>query len=313
MQLTSPLPALAEPLAQLLPREVLAPVMEAHGRLGAVRPMVLSRIVGEEPGRFLVLDARARRTAVVAVSPADHPRLQLDAARRASAARRVLGPRLSAAVLVPWHVGDIDGVYFAVTPYHPPLSERRPLRRLQRLHLRGHLLQWLHEATVRTVRRPTAFQSTREFLRPLRAMVEEPAHSERLRVAACETLDAITHGIWQPRLVLAHNDLWEGNVLRADDGPFEWSFALIDWGGSRVRGHAIYDLVRLASSFGLSSRALARQLALHAQALGCAPAHTKHHLVAALAWLASNLDEWPLESFAPVADHCLERINQCQT
>lgn len=305
--------SLAEPFAALLHRELLGTVMQPHGRLGAVRPMVLPRIVPERADRFLVLDARARRTAVVAVSAADRPRAQLEAAKRAVAARRMLGARLGAAVLVPWHIGEIDGLYFAVTPYRAPLSEQDSIRHLQRLHLRGHLLQWLHEATVRTVRRPTAFQGTREFLAPLRALTERSVHGERLRLAACETLEALSCGTWKPRLVLAHNDLWEGNVLRAPEGPFEWSFALIDWGGARVRGHAIYDLVRLADSFGLSGRSLARQLELHAQALGCSPAQTKHHLVAALAWLAANLDEWPPESFTQVADHCLERITECQT
>jgi hypothetical protein len=289
-------------------REALANVMQRHGGLGLVCPLELPKLVDDHADKFLVHDASARRSAVVAVSPPNHPRTQWEAAKRAAAARRALGPRIGAAVLVPWHVGETDGVYYTVTPYREPISDARPLRALQRRSLRAHLLQWLAEATARTVRATTPDETYWRFVVPLQAVVEDPRLGGELRHAASVALADLDAGRWQPRLVLAHNDLWEGNVLRAQGSPFEWSFSIIDWGGSRTDGWAIYDLVRLALSFGLSRRALARRIEEHAQLLGCAPRYARHHLVAALAGLALEPGSWPLDRFAVVAEQCLGAV-----
>jgi hypothetical protein len=68
-----------------------------------------------------------------------------------------------------------------------------------------------------------------------------------------------------PNYVLMHGDFWKGNILIAPKADFpaagtRWNerFVIIDWPGSITQGYAMFDLIRLAQSFRLSSNALKR-------------------------------------------------------
>ncbi|MEZ6192172.1 MAG: phosphotransferase [Phycisphaerales bacterium] len=86
--------------------------------------------------------------------------------------------------------------------------------------------------------------------RPLWLPAEAVDATEAVRRAAEIGIRGLEQGRWKPRFVLMHNDLWKDNILLDDEGRI----AVIDWPGSTVKGYAMYDLVRLADSFGFSDR-----------------------------------------------------------
>ena len=124
----------------------------------------------------------------------------------------------------------------------------------------------------------------------------------------------LQNGEWQPQFVLAHNDLWLGNVLHAPAGG-KYPFAIIDWLGASTRGYAIYDLVRLAQSTGLARNAIAVELESHRALLECRREQLQFYLLAALGSILLNLEAFPRERFNVMAGTCWETlqaaINSC--
>src|SRR5207248_10552168 len=117
------------------------------------------------------------------------------------------------------------------------------------------LFEWLSLVTMKTSRAP---ENVEAFDVALNRIASESLAPQ----AAAEALGQLRAGEWKPKFVLAHNDLWIGNVLRAP-GNRQFPFVIIDWLGSVTRGFAIFDLVRLAESLGLSPRALGEELDIH--------------------------------------------------
>ncbi|MCP4006756.1 MAG: phosphotransferase, partial [bacterium] len=113
------------------------------------------------------------------------------------------------------------------------------------------------------------------------------------------------------RYVLIHNDFWRGNVLldSTRSGPWPERFVVIDWGGSRVRGHAIFDLIRMADCLKLGDRVLRGEVEAHCRILECELIDARSHLFSALGHLAMNLDRFPLPRFLEMAQQCVQRLD----
>ncbi|MCE9660679.1 MAG: aminoglycoside phosphotransferase family protein [Burkholderiales bacterium] len=288
-----------------LPEEIESAVeslMEPHGGIGGVEFLALPRLVPDHVEKAVVFTPEARPALLVMIAPAAYPDCVRDAFGRAEAARLALGGTIGEAVQVALCKGFAASQSFAVVPYLRPRGSGRLRQRWERLRLRGPVLAWLREATRRTVSVPPEGALADGFVEPLRALCAHAAVGEQVRSAARASLGALEAGRWQPRWVLAHNDLWIGNLLRRpsvrDGAP---AFAVIDWGGSRVRGYPMYDLLTMATSIRLPTASLRRELRQHSALLGCEPAHAKDHLLAALGALALDLGEWPVERFAATA------------
>ena len=171
-------------------------------------------------------------------------------------------------------------------------------------------LRWLVEATEATAR-PMPDDELDTFAAELHRLAHHAALGPAERQAAALAAAALDAGEWQPRTVLAHDDLWCGNLLhppREHDGLEP--FVVIDWAGSRTDGCPAYDLVRLARSLRLRPTSLAAQLVAHAQVLGCPPEHMRHHLMAASAQLAGQLGDWPEPAFASTISDCLDTLDE---
>jgi hypothetical protein len=286
--------------------DALHEVMASRGGVGSVVPMDQVKLVADHAAKFLVTDASGSSAAVVIVSPPSDPEAAQRAQERASQARAELGDTLGSCVLMPWHVGRAEGLTFSISAYGRPLWGA-----WSRWRVGPEALRWLEAATRKTGRPIVGPDDAVRVAEALRRLAAHPVLSARSRLAASRSVAALVAGEWLPRQVLAHFDLWSGNLLWAPRGhESPWPFAIIDWGGSRTDGFAAYDLIRLAESLRLRPSALARQLALHGAVLGCLPAHMRHHLMAALAQLADHLGEWPPASFGATADACLDRLDR---
>ena len=75
-----------------------------------------------------------------------------------------------------------------------------------------------------------------------------------------------------------------------------------------MRGHALYDLLRLVHSLGTGRRALAAEVDAHCVILGCDRGQAQSHLLAALAYLSAHLEQFPEQAFARVCTSCLDSL-----
>lgn len=279
-------PTVADCLRDGLDR-ALAPT-GGFGRLSLLRPpgTLLDSVT-----TLLVQDGDGRPNGIVQCSASratgadDLVRREVD---RGQAARAALGPRLGDALLEPLLVADDGDRTFAAYPLCRPMPEARWRWVAARLGLRGPLLDWLFEVTRTTRREPTPDDLTRDFTRPLEAVAGDPRLSPPLRAGAREALARLEAGAWRPVHTVVHGDLWRGNVLRWPrriwwrERPPRLPFVLIDWRGSRARGHPIVDLLRLIDLLRGGARTLRRQLERHCWALGCEPDDARGYLLAGI-------------------------------
>jgi Phosphotransferase enzyme family len=278
---------------------------------GAIRRLERPKLVSDQMDKYLILDHQAKPRALVAVSPVSRPRAAREAGEHANAARLALGEVLGQSVLVPTHVGECNTLSFSISPYLMPLSERRLKRRIQQWRLSPSLFRWLWQVVERTARMPSQVEIDREFRKPLHQVLNHPKLSERAGQLASAALLQLESGEWQPRLVLAHYDFWTGNILlRPRNDNDDFGFAVIDWLGSRMAGHPIYDLVRITLSLGISDRNFDAHLAAHCRVLGCEPSQATHYVSAATGHLAIHLGEWPEEKFIGSTERCFDLLTR---
>ena len=79
----------------------------------------------------------------------------------------------------------------------------------------GEIVDWLEAVAGRTRREPLESELADGFEAPLARALSFPDMPAPVREAARDGLAALEGGTWRPAWVLAHNDLWKGNVLRA--------------------------------------------------------------------------------------------------
>lgn len=294
------------------------PLAESLGdRFGRLEISLLSRADTVADGTTILLlrDPGGQARAVALCSAPASPDMVQRAMRRAREAKSALGPTLGATILDPWVEGRVRGLSYAVLPYCNRLSDLRPVWWMQRALLRRPLFDWLWRATERTVREVDSAAIDRSFAELLRRVASLKVASKRMRVAAERSAERLQAGTWTPRHVLMHGDLWKGNiVIPPAECPVERSgsrdrFAIIDWAGSEIHGYAMYDLIRLAQSIRLNARILRHEVDRHCRVLRCEPVDAISHLLVALGYIANNLEHFPLDRYARMAESCLATMD----
>lgn len=296
---------LREPLAASLgvAAESLRVTLAYHGQLA------------DSTSVFLARSTRGQVLGAVLWSPEAAPDAVALSMAKAECASALLPPELASRVLVARAQGRVAGRSFALMPYCKPLSRLRPLWWLQRSAVREVVLEWLQgvcRATARPV--PPADVAT-AFRQPLARLAEAKAATPALRELARAALARLDDARWEPRHVLMHGDLWQGNLMvRAPEGSAGagWSrrVCLIDWGGSEPEGYALFDLVRAADALRVAPLRLRGEVLAHCEALGCEPADAASHLAAAIAHVHSHLGEFPLERFVEMAEACRQTLHR---
>lgn len=214
------------------------------------------------------------------------------------AMRERLGAEMGSVILSICGEGRIDRRSFLVVPRCRPLAQGRLAGRIDRWRVQGRVLGWLRELAAAAD--PPDAAAEEEFLASLQALQDMADLPDEIRMAADQLEKRLRARSIVARHVPMHGDLWQGNVMRRNDG----SLAIIDWAGSLTRGYGIYDLVRLADSFRLSRRTLVDEIRWHAGQLGEPQYSPQLHLFGALGHYARHLGEFPKSRFVELAARC---------
>lgn len=278
----------------------IAETLQEKGLLRSPVPLRRYRQGGEDPDSKLVFMSEGEPALVVTVSPPEFPDVVAEECLRAAQMRSRLGD-LGRPVLEPLDTGRVQTSSYAVLPFRKPFSRRRVVQWIHRNWARHHVLEWLLQIAQRRSAscEPSRYEAS---LQALSEKVRPDSPTAALLAAAGEHLCS---GRFVPKSAPMHGDLWRGNVLRGSEST---AFTLVDWRGSQADGFPIFDLIRLAESFGLSTPALGRELRRHQSALGCQVADLPLYLVGALGHYAAHLGEMSLALFQTMADGCATRI-----
>jgi hypothetical protein len=299
-----------------LRRQLMDPltVALATSKPGRIELLCPERPVADDPTKLSVHDRGGRPVAVVLCSAPVAPDLVARGMQRARDAKRALGSELGRVILDPLGEGRLDGLSYTILPYCEPLRDGWLLGRLQSWRLGHRVFSWLRSVTRKTVSEVDPGTVEADFARPLTHLIELEEMPLPVRAAAEVALDRLSSKAWQPRHVLAHNDLWKGNILidrSSRSGPardMKDRFVIIDWPGAMVRGYALYDLVRLAQSFRLTRSGLAQEVSRHCDLLSCSPADAPSHLLTALGHVGLHLEHFPTENYVRMAASCLSYL-----
>ena len=260
--------------------------------------------------KFLGYDHANRVTGFLLLSAEVAPDMVARAVARARDVRKSLPAELRGPVMLPLHAGYAGSRSYALFPIRKEMRNGRLSRRMDLWRYGRPVLDWLADA-VRATCRPAADESLAEaFERPLCALEDDDWLPADMRRCAAETTTEMQSGRWNPRLAMMHNDFWWGNVLQAPpDFSGGFGFQIIDWAGSTPRGYPVYDLMRMAESQRLSVTALRQRLSQHAAVLQCDPVQLRNYLCVALGYLRMNLEQFPHERYARMADSIWQRLN----
>lgn len=294
-------------------RDQLADALAEHGGLGEISSLCAPKPVADDSLKLMIRDAAGNPVAVMLCSSPLQPELVERSMGRARDAGRLLGVGLSRVILNPFLAGHLDGCSYGVFPYREPLSGGRSRWVVQRLKLWPGIRSWLRGVIRTTARGVTEKEWAGDFLAPLEHLAANRLVNDRIRREASGAAGRLSSGQWRPRYVLAHNDLWKDNILlapgRCRSGFYSpGDFILIDWPGSTLKGHAIYDLIRVARSFGLPRWLLRREVRAHCHLLGCAVEDARSYLLASVGHLGMHLQYFPVNRYLQCVSSCCETL-----
>jgi hypothetical protein len=275
--------------------------------LRQIRSLSAQTRVADATAKYIVSSDAGERVAFLVIAPKAFPEAAATAAARALEVRELLGPDAGSPVVAPLYFDTIEGTSFALFPYHRKLNRVYAWRLWGYAPLQRAVMEWLLLISQRTLSQPGRAELGVSYVDPLRLMSEHASLSTPIRRAAELALGKLVAGQWNPLVVASHNDFWVGNLLQPSSRqPSRFRFAVVDWGGSLVRGHPIYDLVRMAISLRMPAPLFQAQLLLHCSILQCATEDATYYLLAALGNLAKNLGSWPVTQFVETTDQCIE-------
>jgi len=239
------------------------------------------------------------RPTVLKVSPPEFPTVISEMTQKARLARETLGAEIGRPIPVPLDEWERNGVSCALFEELSPISNHRVIRRIQLRRLTPLVLNWLRK--VAALERGVSGNAERN----LEALADCPCGV--LRALAKDELTKIRAESFLLRSRVMHGDFWVGNILLDPSGVRD--FVIIDWRGSNIDGFPIFDLVKFAESAKLAPRLLRRELTAHAKILGCTLEQTRTYLLAALGDIWMNLDQFPPERFAEMAELNLRSLD----
>jgi hypothetical protein len=263
-------------------------------------------------GASAFIVGNARRRAALLISPVQFPKVVSEAQARAQAMRDYLGPALGSVIFTPLAQGDIEGRSYVVLPFGRSLANSRLLWLLQKPRIRRILLRWLQAVATQFSKQSPAEKGC--FANLLEHLHSVPRIDPEIKKVTAASIERLGVSSFRPRFVPMHNDLWKGNILLPSNSEMSrattFSFFLIDWRGSRIKGFPFFDAIRLSSSFNFSSDELRQEIATMCKSLECELSDVKCYVAAALGELSTRLEYFPLETFLDMTTACFSELRK---
>ncbi len=264
--------------------------------------------VADAPSRSVVADRDGRTVAVLFVSNETSPGLVGRSVQKANEARAALGPDVGSVIIESIADGVARGLSFALWPFCPGLSSNRGVCYVQKRMLLPRVLSWLADVAERTATEVDEDALEGSFVRPLEKVAEDECFSADARQQAQSEIRRLRSAEWKPMALVQHGDMWLGNILlppRAARGSRARKFVVIDWAGATLRGYPFYDLLRLGMECRLDANRLRGEVDAHCRIVGCARGDVLGYLLGALGHLGMNLEHFPRDRYARMADRLL--------
>jgi hypothetical protein len=281
-----------------------------------IRPMQRHGPAVADASAKLLIEARGGRPeAVLMLSSPAAPGAVARDMEGAREALELLGPGVGSVVLEPLLRGEYESQSYAVLPWQRALARNLWRWRAQKYLLAPRLLRWLRDVTRTTQRELEETRLEARVRQPLQGLVEDERFPDGMRGDAEIALLRLAAGRWRPKVVLAHDDLWKGNILlprdRSARNATAYGFHVIDWGGLQRSGFPYSDLVRVTTSPALPLGWVRREVGVHASLLGCSEEDALSYLLAGIADLAGRLDQMPVDRYLESAREQHAFIRSC--
>ncbi len=276
------------------------------GKVGVVTDVTEINDIADNPVKATIRDSSGNPYAFVLCSQPQYASLVARGVARAETIRALLGKELGAVLIRPLLVGAVNGVSYAILPWHRPMPASGLRRYLARARIRGRVLSWLRRATSAAVAAHSSIDASTTYKYALQHLHTFPRLRVDLRDSVEASMKRLEKGDWQPKHTFDHNDLSIDNLLlpHSNYRPHDRGFVIIDWAGATECGFGIYDLIRFCTSAAIPTRVVVRELRLHCNALHCELVDTKGHLLACLGNLYLNLECFPEDRYNRLLEIC---------
>lgn len=254
--------------------------------------------------KFLVKDSENNNIAFILCSYSEFGVIPLRNMNKSNELKTNLTKQSGSVLLTPILEGEVEGVCYVVWPYCEPLKSSFIAKQIQLLNVKPTVLNWLRDVTEESLCKLEEIDVAEHFAGPLKRFGARDDLDARVKDTINMQVQSLEEGQWLPHFVLAHNDLWIGNVLINKHN----GVTIIDWASAHYKSFAIYDLVRLSMSLKLSKRVFHRELQAHCQILQCETKDSMGYLLASLAFLSENLDHFSEDRFLMLVKKCFDYL-----
>jgi len=305
-------------LLEALKREVVGREeirhLEAENDQSPFLPGTISK--ADEPAdasyKSIIKNIHGEPVAFLICSNPVNPELVSRNVEKARQAGRVLSPELRSVIQTPILEGAYENLSWALFSIKRPLSDNKWHWRWQKVLLAPHLTKWLTDVTRGSKMDIEARQISQALISPLQDLAGDQQFPADIRKSAEKAVERLMSGVWTPKFVLAHNDLWKGNIMLpapGERGKARQKFYIIDWAGSSTKGFAFFDLMKLSQSFKYPNFYSRRIIVKHCEILGCHVDDARSYLLAAIASLGRNLEHFPRHRYVAMSVELCHRLS----
>ena len=262
--------------------------------------------------KAIINDVRGQPVAFLICSNPVNPELVSRNVEKARQAGRVLSPELSSVIQTPMLEGRHESLSWALFSIKRPLSDNKWHWRWQKVLLAPRVTRWLTDVTRASRMDIEDGHIGPALISPLEDLAGDQQFPAGIRNGARKAVRRLVSGAWTPKFVLAHNDLWKGNIMLPAPGEEERSrhgFYVIDWAGSSIRGFAMFDLMKLSQSFKYPGFYSRRIIVKHCEILECNLDDALSYLLAAIAGLGRNLEHFPRHRYVAMSVELCRRLS----
>lgn len=272
-------------------QDELTEFLEDKGGFGGIEYLCESKDISDDTTKILIKNKRDKNVAILLCSYTKYSDIPKRNMKYSQEIKHSIGPEAGDVILNPILSGVRDGISYVVWPYCNPINSNPILKRVQLLSIRRSIFHWLRTTTQETMQKPNTEELKSDFLIPLEHLYKNEKIGVHIKKEVYNTIEKLNDKRWVPYYVLAHNDLWTGNILLNKSEKYR--FVIIDWAGAKLKSFAISDIITLFINANFSKKRLKKELKILCDILKCNIDDTKCYVLSSFAYLGMNLGQFP--------------------